>query len=155
MTSGSGGRNSTLLPPTYLLASIVILAALHVLVPVVRIIPGPWSLLGCFPLACGILLNLIADRAFRKAETTVKPFEESNVLITDGIFGLSRHPMYLGMVLMVLGLAVLAGSLSSFLAVAALGYALDRSFIRVEERMLEKRFGQAWGTYRSSVRRWI
>lgn len=42
---GSGGRNSVLLPPAYLLASIVTLAALHVLVPVARIIQGPWFLL--------------------------------------------------------------------------------------------------------------
>jgi protein-S-isoprenylcysteine O-methyltransferase Ste14 len=43
-------------------------------------------------------LNLVADRQFKLSATTVKPFEASSALLTDGAFRYSRHPMYLGMV---------------------------------------------------------
>ena len=87
------------LPPTYLWISIAIMLILNFLLPLTKIIPWPWNLLGIFPLACGIALNLIADNAFRAAKTTVKPFEESTALVTSGVFRISRHPMYLGFVL--------------------------------------------------------
>jgi hypothetical protein len=57
--------------------------ALHFLLPLTRVIPSPWNLLGIIPLAGGIALNIIADNAFRKAETTVKPFEQSTALMPD------------------------------------------------------------------------
>ena len=44
-------------------------------------------------------VNLLADRTFKKHDTTVKPFERSNALVIDGVFGISRNPMCLGMTL--------------------------------------------------------
>lgn len=69
------------------------------------------------PAALGAALNLIADSAFRTAKTTVKPFQESAALITDGVYRISRHPMYLGLVLILRGLDILLGSLTPFLIV--------------------------------------
>lgn len=87
------------LPTTYLLLSIVTMAVLHFVFPVVKIIPFPWNLLAAIPFALGLALNLLADRAFKKHDTTVKPFEESTALATTGVFQVSRNPMYLGFVL--------------------------------------------------------
>ena len=143
------------LPPTYLWISIAIMLALHFLFPLTRIIHWPWNLLGIFPLACGIALNLIADNAFRTAKTTVKPFEESTALVTSGVFRISRHPMYLGFVLSLIGMAVLLGSLVSFLVIPVFAVLMDRVFIQVEERTLEAKFDQAWLDYKAKVRRWI
>ena len=44
----------------------------------------------------GLTPNLLADRAFKKRDPTVKPFEESTALLTTGVFRVSRNPMYLG-----------------------------------------------------------
>jgi len=143
------------LPPTYLWISIAIMLMLNFLLPLRKIIPWPWNLLGIFPLACGIALNLIADNAFRTAKTTVKPFEESTALVTSGVFRISRHPMYLGFVLSLIGIAVLLGSLVSFFVIPIFAVLMDRVFIRVEERMLEAKFDQAWFDYEAKVRRWI
>jgi protein-S-isoprenylcysteine O-methyltransferase Ste14 len=144
-----------MLPPAFLLISIVTMAALHLLTPVSRIIPLPWSLLGLVALACGILINVVADRAFRRAGTTVKPFEDSAALVTSGVYRLSRHPMYLGLVLILVGVAVLLGSLTQFIVIPAFALLLDRRFIVQEERMLEQRFGESWMEYKAGVRRWI
>ena len=87
-----------ILPPTYLFTSIALMIVLHFLFPLVEVIPYPWLLLGGVPLLLGLALNLIADKAFKIVNTTVKPFEESKALITTGVFRFSRHPMYLGMI---------------------------------------------------------
>jgi protein-S-isoprenylcysteine O-methyltransferase Ste14 len=143
------------LPPTYLLAFIVVMIALRFLLPMAMIVPFPWSLFGLVLLAAGILINLIADKAFTKANTTVKPFEESAVLITDGAFRISRHPMYLGFVLILIGIAVIMGALTPFFAIPVFAALMDIVFIRAEERMLEDTFGRTWLEYKRGVRRWI
>jgi protein-S-isoprenylcysteine O-methyltransferase Ste14 len=144
-----------LLPTHYLLFAILIMVALHFLFPGTIIVPIPWNLLGLVPLAGGIVINLMADSAFHKAGTTVKPFQESTALITDGVFRISRHPMYLGFVLVLIGIAVLLGSRTPWFIVPLFAVLMDRVFIVVEERMLQARFGQAWSEYKAQVRRWI
>jgi protein-S-isoprenylcysteine O-methyltransferase Ste14 len=148
-------KRKPVLPPTYVYVAIVLMVALHFLFPVVRIIPFPWDLLGLIPLAAGAALNLSADSAFRKAKTTVKPFQESAALVTDGVYRISRHPMYLGFVLILLGLAILLGSLTPFFIVPIFAAVMDRVFIVTEERMLAEKFGQAWLDYKARVRRWV
>ena len=148
-------KRKPVLPPTYLWTAMIIMLALHFAFPVKRIIPFPWDLLGALPLALGAALNIIADKAFRDAKTTVKPFQESAVLVTDGVYRISRHPMYLGFVLILLGLAVLLGSLTPFFVVPIFAVVMDRVFIVVEERMLAEQFGRVWLDYKAKVRRWM
>jgi protein-S-isoprenylcysteine O-methyltransferase Ste14 len=142
-------------PPTYLLLTILVMIALHWLVPLSQIVPGLWRLTGLIPLAAGISLNIAADRAFQRAGTTVKPFEASTTLITTGVFRISRHPMYLGFVLILLGIAVLLGSLTPWLVIPIFVILIDRVFIQTEERMLAEQFGQSWSTYTAGTRRWL
>jgi protein-S-isoprenylcysteine O-methyltransferase Ste14 len=148
-------RETKVLPPTYLLVAIVVMLALHFLLPAIQIIPGPWNILGVVPLACGIALNLVADKAFREAATTVKPFEESTVVITTGVFRITRNPMYLGYVLILIGVALIVRSLTPYAVIPVFAVLMDRVFIRVEEQMLEAKFGQAWLGYAKKVRRWV
>lgn len=144
-----------LLPPTYLLIAIVVMAAFHFVLPMTQIIPGLWRLIGLLPLASGIGLNFTADKALHQANTTVKPFEASTTLITNGVFQISRHPMYLGFVLILIGLAVLLGSLIPYFVIPIFAILMDRVFIQVEERMLAKQFRQTWLAYKAKVRRWV
>jgi protein-S-isoprenylcysteine O-methyltransferase Ste14 len=144
-----------LFPTYYLLFAILITVALHFLLPGTIIVPMPWNLLGLVPLAVGILINLIADRAFHKAGTTVKPFQESTTLITEGVFRISRNPMYLGFLLVLIGIAVLLRSLTPWFIVPLFAILMDRVFIAAEERMLQTRFGQTWSEYKAKVRRWV
>ena len=84
------------MPTTSLLVAILLCFGLHFLTPILYIVPSPWNLIGLIPMFLGVWINLSADRDFKEAETTVKPFEESNALIQDGVFRWSRNPMYLG-----------------------------------------------------------
>ena len=143
------------LPPTYLLIAIVLVLAIHFAFPVRKIVPVPWNLLGIVPLACGIALNLLADRAFHQAQTTVKPFEESSALLTTGVFQITRNPMYLGYVLILIGVAPIVRSVTPYAVIVVFAILMDRVFIRVEEQMLEQTFGPAWSEYAAKVRRWI
>lgn len=63
--------------------------------------------------------------------------------------------MYLGLVMMLVGTAVLLGSLAAWLAPLAMLVTLQRVFIPHEERLLEQRFGEAYRAYTHSVRRWL
>ena len=144
-----------IMPTTCLLTSIVAMIALHFLFPATRIVPPLWNLLGIIPLTLGVVINLIADRAFHKANTTVKPFVESSVLIKSGAFRISRNPMYLGFVLFLIGMAVLMGSLTPYVVILAFAIVMDRMYITVEEHMLAEKFVVEWEEYKRSTRRWI
>jgi len=144
-----------LLPPAYFLASICAMLALHLLLPLARVLPFPWTLLGTAAVIAGVALNLAADRAFKRHQTTVKPFEVSASLITEGVFRVSRNPMYLGMVLVLLGFAIVLGTLAPFAVYAAFAVLLHYRFVRTEERMLADKFAADWRAYSAQVRRWI
>ena len=143
------------MPPTYLLAAIAVTVAMHLVIPVAVPIPVAWRFIGFLPIAIGILLNIAADRQFKQLGTTVKSLQRSSALATDGVFQWSRNPMYLGMVLIVAGVALLEGTAVAWLAVAALAIILDQAFIRREERMLEETFGAEFEAYTRRTRRWL
>jgi len=144
-----------LYPMGVTLISLAAMLVLHFLLPLGTLIPMPSTLLGLVPLVCGIAVNLAADRAFHEAGTTVKPFEVSSVLVTGGVYRISRNPMYLGFALLLIGVALLLGRVTPWAIVPAFILLVDRCYIAVEERMLETRFGMAWKKYAAQVRRWI
>jgi protein-S-isoprenylcysteine O-methyltransferase Ste14 len=143
------------LPPSFLFVALLLMPVVHFLLPVRQLISLPASLLGVLPLVVGIVLNFAADAQLKRHRTTVKPFEESAALVTTGVYAGTRHPMYLGFVLILLGVAVLFGSVGPFVIVAVFPFVMEATFIRVEERMLTARFGEQWLAYRAKVRRWI
>jgi protein-S-isoprenylcysteine O-methyltransferase Ste14 len=142
-------------PPAYLLLGLALIVFFHYFIPGTKIIIFPWNLLGIIPLVLGMVINLLADRSFKKDKTTVKPLDPSTALITTGVFRLSRHPMYLGFVLILLGVALLMGSLTPHAVVAGFAVFLDRVFIVFEENKLEETFGDTWLEYKKRVHRWI
>ncbi|MGD2163525.1 MAG: isoprenylcysteine carboxylmethyltransferase family protein [Anaerolineales bacterium] len=143
------------MPTTYFLIALLLGLILHFVVPVGYFIPQPWNLVGLVPLALGVWLNLSADRSFKQAKTTVKPFEESAALVTTGAFRYTRNPMYLGFTVILLGEAILLRSLTPFIAVVAFPILVYQVFIKAEERKLAEKFGDEWGRYQTNVRRWI
>jgi protein-S-isoprenylcysteine O-methyltransferase Ste14 len=148
-------KPSRMLPPTYLFNALGAMVLLHFFLPQYTAIPKPWNIIGIAPLLAGIFLNLAADRSIRKHGTTVKPFEVSSALITTGVFRFCRHPMYLGMVFILTGVALLLGSLSPFIIIPVFAILMDRIFISAEESMLQSRFGDEWARYKTTVRRWL
>jgi protein-S-isoprenylcysteine O-methyltransferase Ste14 len=148
-------KRKRVLPPTYLLIAIITMVLLHCLAPILELIAYPLTLFGIVPLAAGIALNLMADSAFKKEQTTVKPFEISTTLITTGVFQISRHPMYLGMALILFGLAIVMGSLTPLIFIAIFVILMELVFVRAEEKMLKQQFGPVWDAYKNNVRKWF
>ena len=143
------------MPTSYFLIAISGIAAVHWTVPAMRIVPFPWNLAGLALLAAGIWLNLSADNTMKRHRTAVKPFEAASTLITGGVFGFTRNPMYLGMTCMLAGIALLFGSATPWVFVMCFVVVIRAVFIAHEERTLETTFGDAFTAYRKRVRRWL
>jgi protein-S-isoprenylcysteine O-methyltransferase Ste14 len=148
-------RTTKIMPPTLMLIAMIAMLALHFLMPLAWIIPPFWNLTGLILIVSGLILNLSADKAFHTVRTTVKPFEESSSLVTNGVFRISRNPMYLGFVLILTGIAILLRTLSPYLVIVAFVAVIDMTFVRVEEQMLAEKFGASWKHYQSAVKRWL
>lgn len=133
-----------------------IMVGLHFVIPLVQLISSSWRLVGgTTVLVVGVALNLWADSHFKRAGTTVKPFEVTTALIETGPFAVSRHPMYLGMVLILAGIALALGTLSPWLVIPIFVWQISVRFIAVEERKLEAAFGVRYLEYKAKVRRWL
>ena len=148
-------RPTKLLPPVYFFLSVLLIVALHYALPGPHIISGSARYLGIVLMGAGLGFAFWARMLFVQMGTTVKPFQESSELVVMGPFNVTRNPMYLSMVVFLLGLAVLLGSLTPFFVVPIFVWIIDRRFIRMEEGMLMARFGDSYRAYQGRVRRWI
>ena len=119
-------------------------------------IPAPTILAVCLPVA-GAALDILGVLAFRRAKTTVNPMApgSSSSLVCTGLYALSRNPMYLGLLAILLGWAFFLSNAIAFLWLPAFVLYMNRFQIEPEERALAARFGQEAAAYRSSVRRWL
>lgn len=135
--------------------AVTVMAVLYFHAPGSEIIPLPWNLLGAIPLLLVVILIVKADAAFSQNETTVKPHEAPKVLITSGVFRVSRNPMYLGMVLILGGMAMLMGTISPFIVIPVFITCMHVIFIKTEERVLKEHSGEAWLAYKEKIRQWI
>ncbi len=105
----------------------------------------------------GVLFLLPAVVSFAKQKTTVDPRtpEAATTLVTSGIYGITRNPMYVGMLLLLLALAAWLAAASSLLPTIAFLLSIDRGQIRREEESLRQNFGVAFETYANRVPRWL
>lgn len=143
------------LPPAYFLVAIVAMVAVHLLVPLGQFLSWPWRLTGALPIMAGLGLTVAADQQFKRAGTPVRPFEPSSALVTDGVFRFSRHPMYAGMILVLLGVGIGLGSAVPFAVVPVFIWLITVRFIGPEEKAMSEQFGGAYAAYKENVRRWL
>lgn len=143
------------LPPVILLIFISLQVVLHMNAPLAILIESPWTWSGVAIVLTGIAIIASPALAFKRSETTIVPFQESSSLVVSGMYNVTRNPMYLGMVTILTGCAVLGGSLSPFLMPVLFVPVLNRRVIRHEEIMLEEAFGDEYRNYRQRVRRWL
>ncbi len=143
------------LPPVYLLAALVLTVILHHRLPLATSLPRPWNLAGLAPAVLGVVMMAVPAGAFLRSGTGLVPFREATVLVTRGFFRFTRNPMYLGMASLVLGVALLCGSVGSLLPLPGLVWVLHNRFVIAEERFLEAAFGAEYRAYRQRVRRWL
>ena len=142
-------------PPFYYLLAAALMVAFDRWAPGTRWLTLPLSLMGVLPFVVGLGLMVAAMRAIRAHQTTIKPFEPSTALVTSGPYRVSRNPIYLGMTLMLVGVALSLGSTAPLLLVVGFALWLQVRFILKEEAHLAEQFGDAYRSYQARVRRWV
>jgi protein-S-isoprenylcysteine O-methyltransferase Ste14 len=148
-------RKRKIIPPVYLMLTLLAMGVLHSYWPLVRFIEQPYTSLGVLPLAAGLFFTGHAARMFKRAGTPLVPFERSTTLITTGLYRITRNPMYVGLFAITLGVAVLLGTLGAFLPIPVFVWIIHTQFVVGEERFLESLFGADYLAYKRSVRRWL
>jgi protein-S-isoprenylcysteine O-methyltransferase Ste14 len=143
------------LPPTYLTLGLVVMGVVHLALSGPRLVYGAWRLAGLPIAAGGAWLTVAADALFKRAGTEVKPFMPSRVVVTDGPYRFSRHPMYLGFFAILAGVWVLLGTLAPLVVFGVVVWLLAAYFALPEERQMEEQFGDAYREYRARVRMWL
>ena len=144
-------------PPVLMLLAAALMWSVHRWWPIARLLTTPWNRLGAFPTAVGIVVAAAAITQFRRSRTTLNPIEPSRAshLVTAGIFGVSRNPMYLGLLLLLIGWALWLGSASPWFVPPLFAILIYAAQIVPEERALEALFGKSYIAYRQKVARWI
>ena len=106
---------------------------------------------------CGGALALAGSIAFKRASTTVNPLRPANTtsLVTSGIYRYTRNPMYLGLLLVLVGWAVHLSSVLALPGPVVFVLYMRRFQIEPEERVLAAKFGKSYSDYTSQVRRWL
>ena len=144
-----------IMPPTYFYLGIVLIILMHFIFPLIQLIRYPYTLIGILFIIFGTTLNIFSWLLFIKNKTTQNPFKKPDKLIMQGVYKISRNPMYLGMLLGLIGLCILLGSLITFIFPIIFFIILEKLFIPIEEESMKRTFGNYYIKYKNKVRRWI
>jgi len=143
------------MPPTYFIIFLALSIVLHFIFPIKKVIFPPYTYVGFVFIVFGAILNIWSDSLFKKKKTNVKPFEKPKELVISGPFRISRHPMYLGMMAILLGVAIIHGTIITFVFPVVFVILMEILFIPFEEQNCEKIFREKHLEYKKRVRRWI
>ena len=142
------------LPPIYLVTGLAIIYCLHQFLPDLNLIPGPTRLAGMGLMVLSALLTLAAGSTLKQHKTTMA-FGQSRCLVTCSIFRLSRNPMYLAIVLVLLGAALWSKNLLALLVPLYVFAALHLHLIPLEEKKMLQEFDQEYIKYKRIAPRWL
>ncbi len=155
MNPAPAKRHPLDVPPVYFLLAILSMAALDRWLPIAALLDQPWTYLGLIDILAGVGLAVWAARLFSRAGTGLKPFTPSTAVVLKGPFRFTRNPMYLGMMIVLVGGFLLLGSLGPILVIPVFFWWIHTHFVLPEEAHMERHLGQAYLDYKQSVRRWI
>lgn len=105
----------------------------------------------------GLVFGLAGMLSFWRARTTMNPIKPmaTSSLVTSGAFRFTRNPMYLSLVLYLLGWAVYLSNVWALLFVPMFVLYINEFQIKPEERALSSLFGPEYTAYKERVRRWL
>jgi protein-S-isoprenylcysteine O-methyltransferase Ste14 len=145
-------------PPFLYLSCLVLGLALDRLLPLPLTFPEitliRWTVGGGLILI-GVATTAAGVRNFSRAATPVPSNQPVRALVTTGIHGWSRNPIYVGMFLLYAGIGIAARSPWVLVLALPLVIILRYGVVSREERYLEQRFGDAYRDYKARVRRWL
>jgi len=147
--------NVRIAPPVLALLHIIAAFLLAWLIPLPFVVPALFRYIGFALVVTGFLLGLGAALAFRRARTTLDPYHPVSSIVTSGVYGFSRNPIYLGFLLMVIGIPLTSGTYWGIILAPIFTLLCNQLVIEHEEAYLAKKFGQTYLNYKSGVRRWL
>jgi len=113
------------------------------------------TIAGIVLIAIALLFILPALIKFVQSKNTLVTIKSATSLQTKGIYSLTRNPMYMGLLILYSGIAMLEGNWWTFIFIPLIIIIVQSYVIRVEENYLQRAFGEEYNTYRKKVRRWI
>lgn len=158
---GGGALRAALLripPPLVYLAVFLIGVGIEGVVPTPRIsaaLERPREFMGAAMLAVGHVLGPANALMFLLRGTTLNPVGSPKRLFTGGVYRISRNPMYLGVLMIYAGIALVQWQLWALLLIVIPFFVVDRIYIPAEEQRISQAFGEPYERYRKRVRRWI
>ncbi len=142
-------------PPVIYLRSLVFGLLLNRRFPVTLLPPKMARNFGWLLLGGGVLLMGWFEWAMRRAGTPANPYKPVSHVVTQGPFRYTRNPGYLSMAIIYAGIAARANALWAILVLPVALLVNQRGLIEREERYLERKFGEEYPRYKTTVRRWI
>ena len=112
------------------------------------------SLVGLLLLATGFAFRYLAFRRLMKANPSILLTYVPKTFVTEGVYRFSRHPAYLGIVLMLAGALLLGLNLLMAIVLVA-AFMILNGFATHEEKVLAGKFGKAYVIYKHQTRRWL
>ena len=155
MTDGNDAPGVKIIPPLVYLAGIVIGFLATIWMPIKIVANSVAWTVGGILILCGAVLAGSAILKFKDVGTTVRPDRAASTLVIAGPYKISRNPMYLGLALVYLGIAIARQSVWALILLPVVLAIIQRRAIEPEEAFLEKRFGANYVSYKEMVRRWL
>ncbi len=142
-------------PPLVFLAYLLGALAMNWVLP----LPTPWTptlrIVGAVVLFLGLVLGGSAISQMRRADTSPDPRQPVTAFVVEGPYRFTRNPIYLGFLLIYLGITLIVGTVWGIIASPFLVRTVTDAVIHMEEKYLDEKFGETYREYRSRVRQWI
>jgi protein-S-isoprenylcysteine O-methyltransferase Ste14 len=142
-------------PPLIFLSGLILGGIVSWFYPVQMLNSGFAVILGNLLFLVGIAVIAIIYLQMKRAKTNIEPWKPTTKILDTGFYGFSRNPIYLGMILIYLGITCFFNFVwfLSFLPIVLL--VIHFGVILREEKYLEEKFGEDYLDYKKRVRRWI
>ncbi len=145
-------------PPLIFLSGLAVGGIVQWFFPV-RVLPSEYSmfsiLFGGFLAAVGLGMIFNVRSRMAGANTNIEPWKPTTALVVDGIYGLTRNPVYVALVLIYIGIFFIFDAVWVLPPLIIVLLLIHFTVVLREERYLEDKFGKCYADYKQKVRRWI
>jgi protein-S-isoprenylcysteine O-methyltransferase Ste14 len=156
MTDAPDDNPGVVIFPPLLFVICVVVGAIAYFVWPLRWNLSPWLRgAGCALVPAAIAFAMWAQRIMRAAGTNIRPDLPATAIVSDGPFAFTRNPLYLTLLAIYAGIGIALASVTFLAVLVPLAVVLHFGVVLREERYLEAKFGEAYLSYKSRVRRWI
>ena len=149
------GPGVKLPPPLVFIVALIVAGAIQAIWPVGLLESVVLRYLGVTLCVLAIILLIAIGLMFHRHETSIKPWEPTNKVMSHGPYAYSRNPIYVGFCFMAIGIGLAQNSLWMTLSFIPAVFVVFHTAIIREEKYLEKKFGEEYRRYKEKVRRWL